>query len=70
MADEVQTQQAAKAIKGVIDKNPEATVAEIAREIDVPEAEVTRIIDSHKVEGDKIVEAGIGMGGGWRAPAE
>lgn len=68
--DKVQTSQNAKAIKTVLDGNPEATISEISREIDVSEAEVARIIDSHRVEGDKIVEAGVGQGGGWTAPAE
>jgi len=46
-------------------KDPAPTIAEIAEGVDSDEASIYTILDSFRVEGDKVVFRGPGQGGGW-----
>ena len=61
--------ETAQKIEDALKENNEATISDLAEQLDLPEEEIFQTLDEHHVQEDgTIVHVGEGQGGGW-APA-
>jgi putative heme iron utilization protein len=55
----------AKKVQAAMKKKPEATIPELAEQLDSTDEEITAIIDEYEVKDGDVVHHGPGRGGGW-----